>query len=88
MRCALPCHLFPMFMLPCASVVYMKYAFDRLCFFDTLCVSFSFAFSIYCFVAAIYANKDVYIGLRRLLRAVYCRASSMLKPSTASVFCT
>jgi len=30
-------------------------------FFDTLCVSFSFVlFSIYCFVAAIYANKDVY----------------------------
>jgi len=32
-------------------------------FFDTLCVSFSFVFFqfIYCFVAAIYANKDVYI---------------------------
>ena len=30
-------------------------------FFDTLCVSFSFVFfPIYCFVAAIYANKDVY----------------------------
>ena len=31
------------------------------CVFDTLCVSFSFVFSIYCFVAAVYANKDVYI---------------------------
>jgi len=60
MRCALPCHLFPMFMLPCASVVYMQYAFDRLCFL-TRCVSlFPLFFSIYCFVAAIYANKDVY----------------------------
>ena len=30
-------------------------------FFDTLCVSFSFVFQfIYCFVAVIYANKDVY----------------------------
>jgi len=33
----------------------------RVMFFDTLCVSFSFVFfPIYCFVAAIYANKDVY----------------------------
>jgi len=30
--------------------------------FDTLHVSFSFVFSIYYFVAAIYANKDVYIN--------------------------
>jgi len=59
-KCVLPCHLFPMFMLPCASVVYMQYAFDRLCFL-TRCESlFPLFFSIYCFVAAIYANKDVY----------------------------
>jgi len=33
--------------------------------FDTFRVTFSFVFSIYCFVAAIYANKDVYINRLR-----------------------
>ena len=54
-------------------------------FFDTLCVSFSFVFfPIYCFVAAIYANKDVYTSARDNLAL----ASNLAKYSPIKIFFT
>ena len=62
----------------------MLYAFDRLCFL-THCVSlFPLFFSIYCFVAAIYANKDVYTSARDNLAL----ASNLAKYSPIKIFFT
>ena len=78
MHCALPCHLFPIFMLPCASVVYMicNMHLTRCVFWHVACLFFLCFFSIYCFVAAIYANKDVYKDIQ---------SASQLAPTAPSV---
>ena len=82
---ALPCHLFSMFMLSCASAVHSQYAFDTLCSL-TRCVSlFSFVFFLkksLVFEAAIYANKDVY---KIALTCCFCTSTGIQKSVVADL---